>query len=115
MPQPTDAGTPVVWLAFVLVYTQRNDLTVPSQATIKSELFDVRQHYTGVTFSRKIVGALMVAEPPHLRSPREARRERMRILKRPVSVSRVPGSTGPTPTRESGLLSLVAHDAHAGR
>lgn len=108
-----DTGTPVViWLAFILVYTLCNDLTLASQATIMSELFDVRQRYTGVTFSREIVGALvgggmplvaaqlnewsggqswsivvccaalcllstlgarMVAEPPHLHSPRNPR------------------------------------------
>lgn len=55
-----DTGTPVlVWAAFVLVFTLCNDLTLASQATMLSELFDVRHRYTGVTFSREIVGAVV--------------------------------------------------------
>ncbi|MEU5853022.1 MFS transporter [Saccharopolyspora shandongensis] len=55
-----DTGTPVlVWAAFVLVFTLCNDLTLASQATMLSELFDVRYRYTGVTFSRELVGAVV--------------------------------------------------------
>jgi MFS family permease len=55
-----DTGTPVViWAAFVLIYTLCNDLTLASQATMMSELFDVRYRYTGVTFTREIAGAVV--------------------------------------------------------
>ncbi|MBO0851085.1 MAG: MHS family MFS transporter [Pseudonocardia sp.] len=55
-----DTGTPVVvWAAFVLVFAVCNDLTLASQATMLSELFDVEHRYTGVTFSREIVGAVV--------------------------------------------------------
>jgi hypothetical protein len=55
-----DTGTPVViWAAVVMIYTLCNDLTLASQATMMSELFDVRYRYTGVTFSREIVGAIV--------------------------------------------------------
>ena len=55
-----DTGTPVViWAAFVMIYTLCNDLTLASQATMMSELFDVRYRYTGVTFTREIVGAVV--------------------------------------------------------
>lgn len=55
-----DTGTPVViWAAFVLIYTLCNDLTLASQATMMSELFDVRYRYTGVTFTREIAGAIV--------------------------------------------------------
>lgn len=55
-----DTGTPVViWAAFVLVYTLCNDLTLASQATMMSELFDVEYRYTGVTFTREITGAVV--------------------------------------------------------
>ncbi|MEV0614724.1 MFS transporter [Nonomuraea sp. NPDC050404] len=55
-----DTGTPVViWAAFVMIFTLCNDLTLASQATMMSELFDVRYRYTGVTFTREIAGAVV--------------------------------------------------------
>lgn len=55
-----DTGTPVViWAAFVMIYALCNDLTLASQATMMSELFDVRHRYTGVTFTREIAGAIV--------------------------------------------------------
>ncbi|MEU8360061.1 MFS transporter [Nonomuraea sp. NPDC048882] len=55
-----DTGTPVViWAAFVMIFTLCNDLTLASQATMMSELFDVRHRYTGVTFTREITGAVV--------------------------------------------------------
>jgi MFS family permease len=55
-----DTGTPVViWAAFVMIFTLCNDLTLASQATMMSELFDVRYRYTGVTFTREITGAVV--------------------------------------------------------
>ncbi|MCK2213752.1 MHS family MFS transporter [Actinomadura sp. ATCC 31491] len=55
-----DTGTPVViWAAFVMIFTLCNDLTLASQATMMSELFDVRYRYTGVTFTREIAGAIV--------------------------------------------------------
>lgn len=55
-----DTGTPVViWAAFIVIYTLCNDLTLASQATMMSELFDVRYRYTGVTFTREIAGAVV--------------------------------------------------------
>ncbi len=55
-----DTGTPVViWAAFVLVFTLCNDLTLASQATMLSEIFDVAHRYTGVTFTREITGAVI--------------------------------------------------------
>ncbi len=55
-----DTQTPVIiWAAFVILFTLCNDLTLASQATMMSELFDVAHRYTGVTFSREITGALV--------------------------------------------------------
>ncbi|WP_396277588.1 MFS transporter [Glutamicibacter creatinolyticus] len=55
-----DTGTPVwIWAALVLIFTLCCDLTLASQATMLSGLFDVRVRYTSVTFSREITGALV--------------------------------------------------------
>ncbi|HEX6444342.1 MAG TPA: MFS transporter [Streptosporangiales bacterium] len=55
-----DTGTPVVvWAALVLIFTLCNDLTLTSQATMLSEMFDVEHRYTGVTFTREITGAVV--------------------------------------------------------
>lgn len=55
-----DTGTPIIiWAALVLIFTLCNDLTLTSQATMLSELFDVEHRYTGVTFTREITGAIV--------------------------------------------------------
>lgn len=55
-----DTGTPVViWAAFVMIYTLCNDLTLASQATMLSELFDVEHRYTGVALTREITGGIV--------------------------------------------------------
>ncbi|MFI6348710.1 MFS transporter [Streptomyces sp. NPDC050560] len=55
-----DTGTPVVvWAAFVMIYTLCNDLTLTSQATMLSELFEVEHRYTGVALTREITGGVV--------------------------------------------------------
>lgn len=55
-----DTGTPVIiWAALVLIFTLCNDLTLASQATMLSEMFDATHRYTGVTFTREITGAII--------------------------------------------------------
>lgn len=55
-----DTGTPVlVWAALVLLFTLCCDMTLASQATMLSTLFDVDVRYGSVTFSREITGAVV--------------------------------------------------------
>jgi nitrate/nitrite transporter NarK len=55
-----DTGTPLlVWLAFVMIFTLCCDMTLASQATMLSSLFDVDVRYGSVTFSREITGAVV--------------------------------------------------------
>ena len=55
-----DTGTPVlVWAAFVMIFTLCCDMTLASQATMLSTLFDVDVRYGSVTFSREITGAVV--------------------------------------------------------
>ncbi|WP_229738061.1 MFS transporter [Isoptericola cucumis] len=55
-----DTGTPLaVWAGLVMIFTLCCDLTLASQATMLSTLFDVRVRYTSVTFSREITGAVV--------------------------------------------------------
>lgn len=62
-----DTGTPVViWVALVLIFTLCNDLTLASQAAVMSDLFDVEHRFTGVTFSREIVGAIVGGSIPYV-------------------------------------------------
>lgn len=60
-----DTGTPVlIWAAFVLIFTLCCDMTLASQATMLSSLFDVDVRYASVTFSREITGAVVGGSIP---------------------------------------------------
>jgi MFS family permease len=55
-----NTGTPVVvWAALVLIFTLCCDMSLASQASMLSNMFDVRVRFTAVTFSREITGALV--------------------------------------------------------
>lgn len=55
-----NTGTPIlIWIALWLIFTFCNDAMLAAQSGFMSELFDVRHRYTGITFSREIVGALV--------------------------------------------------------
>ena len=55
-----DTGTPVlIWAAFVMIFTLCCDMTLASQATMLSTLFEVDVRYASVTFSREITGAVV--------------------------------------------------------
>ena len=55
-----DTGTPVlIWAAFVMIFTLCCDMTLASQATMLSTLFEVDMRYASVTFSREITGAVV--------------------------------------------------------
>ncbi|GAA1488146.1 MFS transporter [Brachybacterium sacelli] len=60
-----DTGTPVViWAAFVLIFTLCCDMTLASQATMLSTLFEVDVRYASVTFSRELIGAIVGGSIP---------------------------------------------------
>src|SRR5699024_12471920 len=55
-----DTGTPVlIWAAFVMIFTLCCDMTLASQATMLSTLFEVDVRYASVTISREITGAVV--------------------------------------------------------
>ncbi|MGO1769166.1 MAG: MFS transporter [Microbacterium sp.] len=55
-----DTGTPIwIWAGLVMIFTLCCDMTLASQASMLSNLFDTHVRYASVTFSREITGAIV--------------------------------------------------------